>query len=437
MPDEFIIRVTVRAPFQSVRAKGGTLTRAYRFSKLPISIGRAQDNDLQIPSQFVSGSHARIEELGGTLCVRDLGSRNGVYVVLGAESVRIPPQSSRPVSPVGFELQLGSETTVQVERRGLVPLEPAGQREQAAPPRGIAVTSLPDLSGLGDGLPPLPDLRRPPRPLPPLDLPLGARPELDAGSLSLPVISARHPGGDPLGQSPAVRSPATAGFEPVRPEPVGHAGGEARRHGSGSRTGNFELSPEVLALQGLRELVASLSPGRTVDTQGDVARLVTRLHDVLEVVCRSYLALRDGHAKFVANFRLQASNQDPGRSALAAARDASAIAGLLLDFREQAPNASQALERALEELGLHQVALLDGVMQGIRALLEELSPLHIQHELEHTGSAARLGRPERALWDEYCARYARFAQEGEAFSRVFGEEFSSAYRKYRQLRRSR
>ncbi|MEO8184164.1 MAG: type VI secretion system-associated FHA domain protein [Deltaproteobacteria bacterium] len=428
--NELIVRVTVMAPLQSDRpasAVGGALTREYRFSRLPISIGRAQDNDLEIPSPFVSGSHARIEELGGRLWVRDLGSRNGVHVLLGAESVRIAPQSAYPVSSDGFELQLGSETRLQVERAGPPALEPARPEQQAAPPARIAVTSLPKSPGLGDGLPPLPDLGRPLRSLPPLDVPLGAS-ALDARALSLPVISPRDRGAE---QPRPVR-----GFEPVRPDPGQHAGSSARQHAAGLKTGNFELRPEVLALQGLRELTTSLSPGRTLDTQGDVARLVTRLHDVLEVVCRSYLSLRDGHAKFVASFHLHSSAEhDPARSALDSARDASAVAALLLDFREPAPDASPALERALKELGLHQVALLDGVMQGIRALLEELSPANIQQEVER--GAPRLGRPARALWDEYCARYARFAQEGEAFSRVFGEEFASAYRRYQHSRRSR
>jgi type VI secretion system protein ImpI len=433
MPNEFIVQVTVTAPLQSDRpapAASGALTREYRFSKLPISIGRAQDNDLEIPSQFVSGSHARIEEIGGTLCVRDLGSRNGVQVLSGAESVRIAPQSAYPVSPDGFELQLGSETRLRVERTWSPTFEPPRSFQQAAPQPRIAVTAPPEFCGLGDGLPALPDLGRPLRSLPPLDLPAGAS-ALDAGVLSLPVISPRNRAGEP-------RPAPAAGFEPVRPDPREHAGSRARDHAAGLKTGNFELSLEVLALQGLRELVASLSPGQTLDTQGDVARLVTRLHDVLEVVCRSYLSLRDGHAKFVARLRLRAgADRDPARSALDTARDPSVVAALLLDFREPAADASRALELALEELGLHQVALLDGVMQGVRALLDELSPASIQRDLEDKRSTPRLGRPERALWDEYCERHARFAQEGEAFSRVFGAEFVSAYRKYQHSRRSR
>lgn len=442
MPNEFIVRVTVAAPLPGdlpASASQGTLTREYRFTELPISIGRSEDNDLAIVSQFVSGNHARIEEINGSLCVRDLGSRNGVHVLLGAESLRIAPHSAHPVSSDSFELQLGSEIRLQVERTRKPAFEPPRQREPGALPARIAAPSLPEFSGLGDGLPALPDLGRPLRSLPPLDVPLGAS-ALDAESLSLPLSSPRRSGEVPKGRGPAsVRAArVAAGFEPVRPDPVGPPGSQAHGRAAALKTGNFELSPEVLALQGLRELVASLSPGRALDTQGDVARLVTRVHDVLEVLCRSYLSLRDGHAKFVAAFHLRANAaDDPARIALDRARDPSSVAALLLDFSEPAADGSRALEQALKEIGLHQVALLDGVMQGIRALLEELSPDSIQKEVEHKGSAPRLGRPERALWDQYCERYTRFAQEGEAFSRVFGEEFATAYRRYQDSRRAR
>jgi len=172
------------------------------------------------------------------------------------------------------------------------------------------------------------------------------------------------------------------------------------------KTGSFDLGPEALALQGLRELVASLCPGQKLETRGDVARLITRLHSVIEIVCRSYLCLRDGHAKFVSSLHLQHSaDQDPARVALDTARDPGAVARLLLDFREHAAQPGPALETSLKELSLHQVALLDGMMQGVRALLEELAPEGIQ--------------------------------EGEAFARVFGEEFALAYRNYQRSRRSR
>jgi hypothetical protein len=437
MRNQFIVRVTVTAPFQGEPAAAffdGTATKEYRFSKLPISIGRSQDNDLEIASQFVSGRHARIEDVAGTVCVRDLGSRNGVHVLDGAESVRIPPQTAYPVPSSRFELQLGSETWVQVEH-GSSALVEAPRRGPALDSRALAPL---ELSGLSDGLPSLPGLRWPPPELPSLG-PTSRAGELASAALSLPLVPQRETDRERAGPSPAsVRAPAAGGFEPVRPGPglpgVDHTGGQAPE----LKTGSFDLGPEALALQGLRELVASLCPGQELETRGDVARLITRLHSVIEIVCRSYLCLRDGHAKFVSSLHLQHSaDQDPARIALDSARDPGAVARLLLDFREHAAQPGPALETSLKELSLHQVALLDGMMQGVRALLEELAPEGIQQEVDRRRSVPRLGRSERALWDEYCERYARFSQEGEALARVFGEEFALAYCGYQRSRRAR
>ena len=202
------------------------------------------------------------------------------------------------------------------------------------------------------------------------------------------------------------------------------------------KTGSFELGPEALALQGLRELMASLCPGSTIETQGDVARLITRLHSVIEIVCRGYLSLRDGQAKIISSLHLDRGQEpDPARLALDRAREPGAVAALLLDSREHAAPPGPALETALSDLSLHQVALLDGLMQGVRALLDELAPGSIQHDVERRWDASRLGRPER-LWDEYCERHARFARQGEALARVFGQEFADAYHSYQRSRRS-
>jgi pSer/pThr/pTyr-binding forkhead associated (FHA) protein len=51
-----------------------------KFSGLPIRVGRNALNDWQVEQTFVSDFHARIEEVDGQLAVRDLNSKNGVYV---------------------------------------------------------------------------------------------------------------------------------------------------------------------------------------------------------------------------------------------------------------------------------------------------------------------------------------------------------------------
>jgi type VI secretion system protein ImpI len=199
-------------------------------------------------------------------------------------------------------------------------------------------------------------------------------------------------------------------------------------------TGNFNLSMESLALQGLRELAGSLLPSQSLNTQGDVARLITRLHDAVDVLCRALIPLRQGYLKFVSSMDLQKSAHFAQANAvLDMARDPAGVAAALLDFRESAPEASKALEVALRELSDHQVAMLDGVMQGVRAMLDELSPGAIQDAAEQKrGSSLRIGGRQKEAWDEYCERYDRLSAESEAFSRIFGQEFAHAYRRYRR-----
>jgi len=429
MRNELIIRVTMTPSFEDAPAPASaSVTREYRFSKLPIEIGRGQGNDLEIASQFVSTHHARIEEISGKLCVRDLGSRNGVVVLDDFDGTRIPANTAFPVPPTGFALQLGNETRLLVE--------PVAALANAVRPAALARASHgASHQPFGDGLPALPDVSRPLRPLPPLD-PASDALELGSSALSLPLLPERERARRSADPSPASARAAVGGqFEPVRPEPRWR---EQPPAAPALKTGSFELSAEALALQGLREIVGSLTPAQSLETSGDVARLITRLHELLQVVCRNYLSLRDGHTRFVSQLQLQRSSEyDPSSAALDGARDPATVAALLLDFREHAVSPAPALDSTLREVGVHQVALIDGMMQGVRALLDELSPQSIQRAMDRHPDSSRRGGNERAYWDEYRERHARFAQEGEALARVFGAEFASAYRAYRRSHQPR
>jgi len=86
---------------------------------------------------------------------------------------------------------------------------------------------------------------------------------------------------------------------------------------------------------------------------------------------------------------------------------------------------------------IHQVALLDGVMRGVRALLDELAPSAIEQRVAPTGAfGLDLGHARgKALWAEYSERYANFADDEQALMRIFGPEFTEAYREYRSRQR--
>jgi hypothetical protein len=455
MSRQFVIVVTQDPDSQPIE---------HRVAGLPVSMGRDASNDVQVASQFVSGFHAKLEEIKGRVFVRDLGSRNGTQVCTpDGTKTRVAAQALYDLSQCNNEFFLGSSVRVQV----VDPTQAinAWRPGSAAPRRPVdsfldvpargsaghgALPALPDIGGgnvwdrapeaeprgqdFGGGplsLPPLPGERQAPRAperrKPTEPPPIGGR-SFDApggfGRSFEPPPPLRN-----IEPPPPVRGPAR-GFEPVG---RGHGAAPVGSGSPGLDTGNFQLSMETLALQGLRELVGSLMPGQTLQTQGDVARLITRLHDAVDVLSRTLIPLRQSYLKFVASMDLQKSAHFAQASAvLDMAREPAAVAGALLDFREGAPETVRALETAFGELTTHQVALLDGLMQGVRALLEELSPAAVTAAADAKRSGLRLGGLQKESWDEYCERYERLSEESEAFSRIFGEEFAQAYRRYRR-----
>ncbi len=54
--------------------------RRINLDRLPLSIGRATESNLCLPSGAVSSRHAEITAHGDRLVLRDLGSRNGTFV---------------------------------------------------------------------------------------------------------------------------------------------------------------------------------------------------------------------------------------------------------------------------------------------------------------------------------------------------------------------
>jgi predicted component of type VI protein secretion system len=194
------------------------------------------------------------------------------------------------------------------------------------------------------------------------------------------------------------------------------------------------MSTDVLALLGLRELAASLVPGVPLETTGDVARLLTKLHDVIEVFCRGFIALREAHAQFVsstdvARAQSRGLNKSPSAIRVDAARDAASLAEILLDWRNQDFDAPQAVERTLVDVIMHHSAMMEGVMRGVEALLAQLAPEEIERSVRDDAMAAVFGRT-RSLWQAYGSRYNEVASEARRFDVVFGPEFADSYREY-------
>jgi type VI secretion system protein ImpI len=423
-----------------------------RLASLPIRVGRNALADFQVSHRFVSDFHALIEDVNGRLYVRDLSSKNGVnaHVVGQPLPTRITSDLPVDLSTCGFQFFLGVHVRISIEfehadapmsarsstAMGSVLGNQAILIEGTLPPPPLGAAGLPPLAAGGSPYPP--PLGPPPvpgwDPNPRAQLPPGAGDGRSAAGLPpLPVGMMSNPGPGalpPLNASGFHSARAPAGWSPESPQP-----------GLAS-TGLLNLSLDAMALQGLRELAGSLVPGKELNTTGDLARFITKLHDAIEVFCRCFIPLREGYAQFVSSLDLQkaAMQRSMMRSqahlAVEGAREPAAVAAALLDWRDRSMDAPKAVEGIFADLMIHQVALLDGVMQGVRALLEQLSPENIEQQAGPQGPFTfdRSKARYKALWETYCSRFEELAEEKQAFAHIFGPQFTEAYREYRKQR---
>ena len=400
--------------------------------QLPIRIGRNPLNHCQVVHGYISDFHAVIEanEMG-QLFVRDLNSKNGVFTPSGERFARNVPG---PLSPINNTFILGGLLKIQVE---VVEQDRAlGERMSAT--SGSVIGNRAAL-GVGSGAPGAPpgrpgswDPRYDVAPLPPLSadgVPLAARPAF------LPNAQNNPWGADPRGRDLPGLAPVPEGGGPgLRPsqQPPGPG------HVVSRNTQHFSMGIETMALLGLRELAGSLLPGVPLQTTGDVARLLTKLHDTVEVFCRCFVPLRDGYTQFISQMDLRraASQRILNRSASAlqveVAQDPATVAVALLDWRNQDYDAPGVVEGIFADLMIHQLAFLEGVMRGVQALLQELSPDRIERlfdEERPAGVSAMLGR-YRALWKTFQIHYEELANETRTFELVFGADFATSYREY-------
>jgi type VI secretion system protein ImpI len=424
------------------RATDGAVYGEQVLVRLPVRIGRNALNDCIIAHPYVSEFHAIIEIVDGHLGVRDLNSKNGIY--MGAAG-RVPAGQFRPLAGGGNVFALGPNIHVQIE-----PFEqdaPAGVRQ--SPVRGAVI-------GRESYRPEQPDMRSEPPPgLPPL--PLIGSIDASGGVASLPPLSME---GAMPARPPPVRAarpsvPAATGqVESLPPLPalspglsqigqvggVGGPGAYASRQDPGPKpravhrsTEQFAMDAQALAFSGLKELAASLVPGAELRTTGDVARLVTKLHDTIEVYCRCFVPMRAAYEQFVSQTYLQRSavqrslNRSESAMRVEVARDAAALASALLDWRAQDYDGPKAVEAIFADITMHYVSLVEGVMRGVQALLDELSPESIERA---AGGAGGIGGRQKALWRAFKERHEELSSEPRSFELVFGAEFAAVYREF-------
>lgn len=189
-----------------------------------------------------------------------------------------------------------------------------------------------------------------------------------------------------------------------------------------SLTGTTGLAAS--AAQVVQEFARALTPHQTIASTSDVEKLLVRAATVLETSARAFVELRKGHEQFGSQMAVRTASE---MTPLTRAQDAREVLAYLLDISGDVTARIQELTSAYADIMLHQVALLNGMMEGVRSLLHRLGPDEIERDLRERGGGGILFKAA-AKWRRFVERHREFTEEERRLSEaVFGREFAKAY----------
>jgi predicted component of type VI protein secretion system len=165
--------------------------------------------------------------------------------------------------------------------------------------------------------------------------------------------------------------------------------------------------------------------------QLNVPVAMERIGALMETFSESFASLHRGYEQFGRDMALEVHNE---RNQLVDADNMRAVLHVLLDWRRDSNRAVNELRRAFSDLAIHQVALVHGVVEGVRELLQQLSPQSLAHQDRDSTTAAAGrrwlggGRTTPAdLWRRYQVLHGNLLEEDRFAKGIFGRGFARAY----------
>ena len=382
------------------------------FERFPVRIGRNQLSDLQIDRPYVSQFHAAIEIHQNQIFAKDLGSTNGT-VYRGQKMVR---DQSIDITALP-EIQIGP-VMIRVTMRELSP-------QEAVPLRQASVLDIG--TPLGQGM--LEQRRQQIQPGQEDPFVRQLVPYIEAYRSSWAnvyrLIYEHLPRLQPDVRTAYIKrlltEHAAVGQENDFQRVAQYYGVPAHAYG--------ELSAPMAAMAALHEIAAQLAPEVIkLDSPDKLIGFAKRLRDTMQVFLKCFVSLRSGYQEFEAEVLRKERQDEPG-GRVSAAKDHRELGRVL--FADDAPveQNSHELHEIFVEVMTHQVALLNGVMEGVKQLLGTLSPQAIEQRYEKKGKKGGLfSNKYEGLWQEYQTAHADYqGEDKETFLIIFGPQFSRAY----------
>ena len=420
-------------------------TETVVFGQFPVRIGRNPLNDLKLQAGFVSQFHAVLDFRNGSLTLRDLGSKNGTTLRCGRapahESVDLAPYDGEfSISALLFKAaveEVGDVVPPRAPQRGLLlgglgahhaPLDATvacSDQDAAWMLKAVAKSFASQKIGGTEALRSRIDAYKTSRAtmqeiVQTIAVEVQSVPEYQRQSLFAWAFE-NYPG---IADDPGFRRLAE------------HHSAIIDKHDADGRVRRLEH----IALQAVRELASLYDPtSSSLGTEEDLVQFLTRVRDTLDMFFKSFIPLRDGHRQFMAEMDIpNPTSCMPGAPEGAAglvsrATTPLALAKLLLGSSASQHAVCRAMEGAFADLMIHQIALLSGVMRGVRSLMQEVAPSTIESDMGNRrkkGATGLMVGPYRfrELWKVFVSRYADVTEsEKQMYSHVFGSDFVHGY----------
>ena len=197
--------------------------------------------------------------------------------------------------------------------------------------------------------------------------------------------------------------------------------GAFQRGGAASSSGVVTPPPPGAAPSAIsRSDLATPPPGSSAISRSDLATppppatgaadaaLLARHKKLLEAFCEAFIGLRKGYEQFGAEVGVRTIS---GRTPLHRARTSRELLDYLLGPGVDLNAATRDLIGIFADFGIHHIAMMEAVTEGVRSLLHSLAP------------------PEKkSQWKEYVERFDHAINDDqELHDGIFGSEFARAY----------
>jgi predicted component of type VI protein secretion system len=336
--------------------------KKYEFDQSPIRIGRNPLNNVVLEGNFVSGWHGIIRFDNTGTYYFDLGSTNGTCL----DGSRLQKNVAIPILQTTRFTVWMFELIVTPGVPGTLPtrqVRPSAVGTMAATSRSTEVVQV-------GATPQMPSYAHS---SPSRIVPVGGRmpttppPSSGSGPFSIPT---------PFSAPAAAPSPARSPSQFPAPEPV---------------------------------------------SDQPMDRLVRCLR-IIGAFSEAFMGLKKGYEQFGAEVGVRPLS---GTTPLHRARTSQEIVEYLLEPAVDPDVCARDLNAVFADMGIHDVALMEGISQSVHVLLARLDPNALDFKM---GAGLWSGSKAKAKWSEYVETFNNLLAEDAALhAEIFGEEFASAY----------